>query len=91
MTWLANTTDMSYVDTTVSNGQTFYYQVTAVNGAGIEGAQSPQQDVLIPGSGASGLSGSLSLWLAVAAAIVVAVTFGVLVIRRRRTTSTMAA
>jgi len=91
LTWLANTTDTSYVDTTVTNGQTFYYQVTAVNGAGIEGAQSPQQDVLIPGSGATGLSGSLALWLAVAAVIVVTIGLGVLMIRGRRTTGPVAA
>ncbi len=89
--WLANTTDTSYVDTTVTNGQTYYYQITAVNGARIEGAQSPPQDVLIPGSKAADLPGNPTLWLTTAAAIVVVVGLGVLLIRRRRTTSPMAA
>jgi len=84
MMWLANTTDTSYVDTTVSNGQTYYYKVTAVNGAGMESPieNSIQKDVLVP-SGISNPPNNLPGWLAVAAAVISAGALGAVVIRRR--------
>ncbi len=84
LVWLANTTDTSYVDTTVSNGQTYYYKVTAVNGAGMESPleSSIQKDVLIPG-GVSNPPNNLPVWLAIAAAVILASMLGAVVIRRR--------
>ncbi len=91
LSWLANTTGTSYMDTTVNNGRTYYYRISAVNGAA-EGSQSSPQDVLIPSSKASDLPGMPTLWLLpIAAAIIGTVAIGVLVIHRRNKTKPMAA
>ncbi len=84
LTWIANTTSVetSYVDTTAVSGQTYYYAVSAVNGA-VESDQSPSQNVLVPASGVADLPMSPQTWLAIAAIIVIVIVAGVLVIRRR--------
>ena len=83
-TWLANTTDTTFEDTTVSNGHTYYYKVTAVNNAGDESPieSSTQKDVLIHGA-AMNVTNGLPLWLGIAAGVIVAVAATAVVILRR--------
>ncbi len=85
---IANTTHTSYADTTVANGQTYYYQVAAVNQAGIASQPSSPQNILVP-SGAANLPGNPQLWPAIAgAAVVAAAVAGIIALRRRPKTKT---
>src|SRR5712692_4526119 len=83
---IGNTT--TYEDNTVTNGQTYYYKVAAVNRAGMESAweNSSQGSVLVPAT-ASDLPSNLLLWLALAAALIVAGALEGMVFLRRAKTS----
>jgi titin len=75
----------SYNDQKVSSGQTYYYQVEAVNAANMNSSRSSSENVLVPVAGTSNRPDNTPLWLEIAAAIILAgfVSF-VLVIRSGR-------
>ncbi len=83
--WISNTTSTTYVDTTISTGQTYYYKVTAVNEAELESpiTESVPQNVLIP-STPPGPPETPLVWIAIlAGTIAVAVTAGAIIFQRR--------
>ncbi len=49
-TKIGNATGTSYVDTSVQAGQTYYYTVTAVNGANLESPEPSEVSVTVPSS-----------------------------------------
>jgi parallel beta-helix repeat protein len=79
---IGTATAMSYVDNSAVSAQSYYYAVSAVNGAA-ESDQSPPLNVLTPASGVANLPMSPQMWLAIAAIGVIVVAAGVFVIRRR--------
>ncbi len=83
---IGNTT--TYEDNAVTKGQTYYYKVTAVNGAGMESplGNSAQRAVQIPPT-ISDAPSNLLLWLSITAAIIVAGVSVVTVIRKQAKTS----
>ncbi len=83
LTWIANTTSTTYEDATVSEGQSYFYQVTAVNAAGVESPRTISQDVLVP-AGGSGQSPDFILIIIIAGVVVaVAISAVGLLLRRR--------
>ncbi len=83
LTWIANTTITTYEDTSVTNGQTYYYQITAVNAGGQESERSVSQNVLVPAIGSKSTA-DLTLILTITVAILVAAASAVVVALRRR-------
>ncbi len=79
---VANVTGTSYVDDTVSNGQTYEYYVKAVNSANIVSDPTTSYTVQVPNDGSSG--NSLALWLGVAGLVIAAGLVTVVTLRRRR-------
>jgi predicted phage tail protein len=69
---IASPTALTYTDTGLTNGQTYWYKVSAVNVAG-EGAQSPAISANIPQPASSGSDGTMLVLVAVIAIVVVLV------------------
>jgi hypothetical protein len=79
---IASPSGLNYTDAGLTNGQTYWYKVSAVNGAG-EGAQSPAVSVLVPQS-VSPAGDITMLILAAVIAIVVVLVAAVFVMRKRK-------
>ncbi len=79
---IANVTGTSYVDDTVSTGQTYEYYVKAVNSANIVSDPTASYTVQVPNDGSG--NNSLAVWLGVAGLVIAAGLVTVVTLRRRR-------
>jgi hypothetical protein len=80
---IASISGLNYVDDNLTNGQTYWYMVSAANVAG-EGAQSPSLSVLVPNSTSPGSDNTLLILAATIVALVILLFAAVFVMRKRR-------
>ena len=79
---IANTTNSNFEDATVIGGQTYYYQVSAVNQAGMTSLPSTSQNVLVP-SGSTTDQSLSPILLGITIAAILGATAAILIMIRR--------